>query len=108
MRSVLYRRHGDPAEVLETVDVEARPPRPGEVLVRVTQRPVHYGDLLGIAGRYRSGGDLPCPRAATGGLRGLRPDRRGGEGVDLAPGTRVAFFPAARRGASMRWSPPIS
>jgi hypothetical protein len=27
MRSVLYRRHGDPAEVLETVDVEA-PARP--------------------------------------------------------------------------------
>ncbi|WP_343615347.1 zinc-binding dehydrogenase [Novosphingobium sp.] len=95
MRSVLYRRHGDPAEVLETVDVEdpARP-APGEVLVRVTQRPVHYGDLLGIAGRYRSGGDLSVPEGGNRvGFEGFGLIEEAGEGVDLAPGTRVAFFP---------------
>ena len=62
MRSVLYYRHGVPSEVLETVEVPApAPPPPGHVVVRVRMRPVHYGDLLGIAGRYRSAGDLPVP-----------------------------------------------
>lgn len=95
MRSVLYRRHGDPAEVLETVDVEdPAHPAAGEVLVRVTQRPVHYGDLLGIAGRYRSGGDLSVPEGGNRvGFEGFGLIEEAGEGVDLAPGTRVAFFP---------------
>jgi NADPH:quinone reductase-like Zn-dependent oxidoreductase len=70
---------------------------------------VHYGDLLGIAGRYRSGGDLSVPEGGNRvGFEGFGLIEEAGEGVDLAPGTRVAFSPAARRGASMRWSPPIS
>ncbi len=95
MRSVLYRRHGVPAQILETVDVEdpARP-APGEVLIRITHRPVHYGDLLGIAGRYRSGGDLSVPEGGNRvGFEGFGLVEAAGEGVDLAPGTRVAFFP---------------
>jgi NADPH:quinone reductase-like Zn-dependent oxidoreductase len=95
MRSVLYRRHGDPAQVLETVDVaDPARPGPGEVLIRVTRRPVHYGDLLGIAGRYRSGGDLSVPEGGNRvGFEGFGRIEAAGEGVDLAPGTRVAFFP---------------
>jgi NADPH:quinone reductase-like Zn-dependent oxidoreductase len=95
MRSVLYRRHGDPADVLETVDVDAPArPGPGEVLIRVTHRPVHYGDLLGIAGRYRTGGDLSVPEGGNRvGFEGLGLVEQVGEGVTLAPGTRVAFFP---------------
>lgn len=101
MRSVLYYRHGVPSEVLETVEVPAPPPPPpGQVVVRVRMRPVHYGDLLGVAGRYRSGGDLSVPPEGNRvGFEGLGEIAFVGEGVDLQPGTRVAFFPG--RGA---WS----
>ncbi len=95
MLSVLYRRHGEPAQVLETVPVANPPaPGPGEVLVRVLSRPVHYGDLLGIAGRYRSGGDLSVPEGGNRvGFEGYGIVGAVGEGVTLEPGTRVAFFP---------------
>lgn len=103
MRSVLYRRHGRPSEVLEVADVE-KPgsPAAGEVLIRVLSRPVHYGDLLGIAGRYRSGGDFSVP--ATGnrvGFEGYGIVEQSGEGVALPKGTRVAFFPG--RAAWSEW-----
>lgn len=95
MRSVLYRRHGEPSQVLETVHVDAPiEPAKGEVLIRVTHRPVHYGDLLGIAGRYRTGGDLSVPEVGNRvGFEGFGHVEQAGEGVDLAPGVRVAFFP---------------
>jgi len=95
MRSVLYRRHGNPSEVLETLDVEdPAAPAAGQVLVRVHVRPVHYGDLLGIAGRYRSGGDLSVPEGGNRvGFEGFGVIEASGAGVDFAAGTRVAFFP---------------
>jgi NADPH:quinone reductase-like Zn-dependent oxidoreductase len=95
MRSVLYRRHGTPSEVLETVDVDDPAcPAPGQVLIRVQMRPVHYGDLLGIRGRYRSGGDLSVPAEGNRvGFEGFGVVEYVGEGVDLKPGARVAFFP---------------
>jgi NADPH:quinone reductase-like Zn-dependent oxidoreductase len=101
MRSVLYRRHGVPSDVLETVEVnDPSSPPADHVLVRVLVRPVHYGDLLGIAGRYRSGGDLSVqPEGNRVGFEGFGIVEQAGDGVDIAPGTRVAFFPG--RGA---WS----
>lgn len=101
MRSVLYRRHGVPSEVLETVEVAAPPPPPpGHVVVRVHVRPVHYGDLLGIAGRYRSGTDRSVPAEGNPvGFEGLGEIEAVGDGVEFDVGTRVAFFPG--RGA---WS----
>jgi NADPH:quinone reductase-like Zn-dependent oxidoreductase len=93
MRSVLYRRHGDPAEVLETVDVEAARPAPARCWSALRNALCITAICWASPGAIAAAAIFPCPRAATGGLRGLRPDRRGGEGVDLAPGTRVAFFP---------------
>jgi NADPH:quinone reductase-like Zn-dependent oxidoreductase len=74
MRSVVYRRSGDPAEVLEVVET-AEPGHPGasEILVRVTKFPVHHGDLLGIEAPFPGGASsrdrtrsprdlLPAPR----------------------------------------------
>jgi NADPH:quinone reductase-like Zn-dependent oxidoreductase len=96
MRTILYRRNGDPAQVLELSEVDAPPaPADGEVLVRVLLRPVHYGDLLGIAGRYRSRGDTtPLPEGGNRvGFEGMGIVQAVGHGVDLRIGTRVAFFP---------------
>jgi NADPH:quinone reductase-like Zn-dependent oxidoreductase len=76
MRAAVYFKHGKPEEVLQAVEVDdiKRPGR-GEVLIRVLLRPVHHGDLLGVAGRYQPGSVVP------------------------KEGVRVAFFPG--RGA---WS----
>ncbi len=106
MRTIAYRRHGNPEQVLQLEHVGAPPaPGPGEVLVRVLARPVHPGDLLGVAGRYRAPGDTTP--VLDGGVRvgfeGM--GRIAALGADvlaagrLAPGMRVAFFPG--RGA---WS----
>jgi NADPH:quinone reductase-like Zn-dependent oxidoreductase len=73
------------------------------VLVRVLARPIHYGDLLGIAGRYRSGGDLSVPPAGNRvGFEGFGIVEQVGDGVALEKGTRVAFFPA--RAAWSEWA----
>ncbi|WP_206244993.1 zinc-binding dehydrogenase [Novosphingobium terrae] len=95
MLSVLYRQHGKPSQVLEAAQVaDPVPPAHGEVLIRVQARPVHYGDLLGIAGHYRSNGDLTVPEGGNRvGFEGFGVVEAVGEGVALTPGTRVAFFP---------------
>ena len=99
MRAAVYFKHGRPEEVLQTVDVpEPDKPGRGEVLVRVLLRPVHHGDLLGISGRYQPG--MPVPESGVRvGFEGYGLVEQAGDGVDLKPGTRVAFFPG--RGA---WS----
>ncbi|WP_323455302.1 zinc-binding dehydrogenase [Rhizobium sp. AN5] len=61
-------------------------------------RPVHHGDLLGIAGRYQPRAALPKEGVRVG-FEGYGIVEEAGGGVDLKPGTRVAFFPG--RGA---WS----
>jgi len=104
MRTVIYRRYGNPADVLEAVEAQA-PPAPGdrEVSIRVSARPVHPGDLLGVQGRYRAPGDLS--EVAIGGARpgfeGVGVIEAVGAAVKsssgLTVGARVAFFPA--RGA---------
>jgi NADPH:quinone reductase-like Zn-dependent oxidoreductase len=102
MRSIHYHAYGRPEDVLRVDDV-APPAAPGpdEVRVRVLVRPVHPGDLLGVAGRYRAPSDTaPVPAG------GNRPGFEGMGIVDavgmhaagrLRPGMRVAFFPG--RGA---------
>ncbi len=99
MRAAVYFKHGKPEDVLQAVEVaEPGCPGRGEVLVRVLLRPVHPGDLLGVSGRYQPGSVIP-----EGGIRvgfeGYGVVEQVGDGVNLKPGTRVAFFPG--RGA---WS----
>ncbi|NUS69733.1 MAG: zinc-binding dehydrogenase, partial [Ensifer adhaerens] len=90
-------------DVLQTVEVED-PERPGdnEVLIRVLLRPVHHGDLLGIAGRYQPGSVVPKGGVRVG-FEGYGIVEEAGNGVAFKPGTRVAFFPG--RGA---WSERIT
>ncbi len=101
MRTVLYRRYGDAADVLDVETVSApSDPTEGEVAIRVLTRPVHHGNLLGIAGRYRSPGDLSEVPAGgrRPGFEGMGIVEAVGPGVtrahDLKVGDRVTFFPA--------------
>ncbi len=98
MRSIIYHQYGEPAEVLHLTEApELPPPAQGEVLIRVTARPIHPGDLLGVRGRYRAPGNTAPvgPEGARPGFEGAGVIEAVGAGVDpsLAPGVRVAFFP---------------
>lgn len=102
MRAAVYFKHGKPEDVLQAVDVaEPGGPGRGEVLVRVLLRPVHHGDLLGVAGRYQPG-TVPPEDGVRVGFEGYGIVEQAGDGVALAPGTRIAFFPG--RGA---WSEKV-
>ena len=96
MKAVVASRFGEPAEVLELKTLpDPQPPGPGEVLVRVTKRQPHPGNLAMIRGRF----NIPLPAG------GLVPGGDGvgiveavGEGVDssqgVKPGARVIFNPS--------------
>ena len=47
--SAVYTEAGDPADVVKLIDTnELRDPGPGQVLIRVTLFPIHWGDLQAI------------------------------------------------------------
>jgi NADPH2:quinone reductase len=96
MKGIVATRFGEPAEVLELKTLpDPQPPAPGEVVVRVTKRRLHPGNLAMIRGRF----NIPLPAG------GLVP---GGDGVGiveavaarvdaaqgLKPGARVIFNPS--------------
>ncbi len=96
MRKIVYNDYGDPAEVLKQVEVPPPSPANGEVVVTVTARPVHSGDLLAITGRHDPSRTRIPPEGFTPGYEGVGVIDEVGPGVDpnrgLIPGTRVAFF----------------
>ncbi len=99
MRAAVYFKHGKREDVLQAVEAEDLKHRAhNEVLIRVLLRPVHHGDLLGIAGRYQPGAVVPKEGVRVG-FEGYGIVEEAGDGAALKPGTRVAFFPG--RGA---WS----
>lgn len=86
MKSVLYRRHGRPADVCELVDLPRPIPGPGQVRVRVQASPVDPADLLVLHGLYAVQPPLP----ATPGMEGTGVVDALGPGVaDLVPGQPV-------------------
>ncbi|WP_394791158.1 zinc-binding dehydrogenase [Rhodoferax sp.] len=102
MRTIRYHSYGNPEQVLQVGEVAAPPaPGEGEIKVRVLARPIHPGDLLGVAGRYRSPGDTSnvAPGGSVIGFEGAGVVESVGANADnhFTPGMRVAFFPA--RGA---------
>jgi NADPH2:quinone reductase len=96
MKAIVASRFGEPAEALELKTLpDPQPSGPGEVLVRVTKRQLHPGNLAMIRGRF----NIPLPAG------GLVPGGDGvgiveavGEGVDssqgVKPGARVIFNPS--------------
>ncbi len=86
MKKAIYKQLGNPVEVLEVVEADARPPGPGEVRVEVLSAPVHNANVMQIMGLYGKSYDLP----ATPGDEGVGRVVEVGEGVTHLPvGTTV-------------------
>jgi NADPH:quinone reductase-like Zn-dependent oxidoreductase len=84
----VYTEAGDPAEVVKLIDVEEpRDPGPGQVLVRVTLFPIHWGDLQAV--------QLASPTGQVGaGVEATGVVEKVGSGVHhVTPGARVSVFP---------------
>jgi NADPH2:quinone reductase len=96
MKAIVATRFGEPAEVLELKTVpDPQSPAAGEVIVRVTKRRLHPGNLAMIRGRFNL--KLPADGLVPGG-DGVGVVEAVGEGVDskrgVKPGTRVIFNPS--------------
>lgn len=95
MKTVVYRRHGEPSEVLAFENASnVLQPGPDEVLVRVTTRMVHPIDELLVRGIV----PMPIPPSgATPGGDGVGIVELTGSNIDPAsgviPGARVALLP---------------
>ena len=87
----VYSQAGNPAEVVRVVEVdEPRDPGPGQVLIRVTLFPIHWGDLQAIQYGYAS----PSGPVRAGGVEVTGVVEKIGPGVHhVAPGARVSVFP---------------
>lgn len=99
MRALLQRRFGNPAEVLEFIDLPDEPLGPGQVRIRVEATPIHAGDLRNIAGertmvRHPTGGaDLEVRLPQVPGVEGVgRVVERAPDVTDVDIGQRV-FLP---------------
>lgn len=95
MKAVVYRRHGDPADVLTYEEVDTPDQLgPNEVAVRVTKRMVHPIDSLLVRGIVPA--PIP-PMGAIPGGDGVGVVELVGAGVDpstgIVPGKRVMLFP---------------
>ncbi|MGO8969353.1 MAG: zinc-dependent alcohol dehydrogenase family protein [Myxococcaceae bacterium] len=89
MRIVQFDRFGEPADVLELVDVELPEPAAGEVRVRLTSRAIHPSDLQNVRGRY----GRPPPLPSTPGNDGAGVVEALGAGVSApTKGTRVMLL----------------
>jgi NADPH:quinone reductase-like Zn-dependent oxidoreductase len=93
MKSLVFERFGDPAEVLQLHDLPVPEPGPGQVRVRMLAVPVNPSDLMVIRGQY---GRLPT-LPATPGFEGVGVIDAAGPGLlrllrGLRPGRRVAVL----------------
>ncbi|XP_029360647.1 enoyl-[acyl-carrier-protein] reductase, mitochondrial isoform X2 [Echeneis naucrates] len=66
-RALLYRRHGDPAQVVQLEDVDMPSIGPKDVLVKILAAPINPSDINMIQGTYAILPDLP----AVGGNEGV-------------------------------------
>jgi NADPH:quinone reductase len=96
VKGIVATRFGEPAEVLELKELpDPQPPGPGEVVVRVTKRQLHPGNLAMIRGRF----NIPLPKGGlVPGGDGVGVVEAVGAGVDAAKGlkprARVIFNPS--------------
>ena len=88
--AIHIQRHGGP-EVLETVEVEVTPPRPGEVQIRQTAIGLNFADVYQRRGSHGPHAATPFP--ITLGAQGAGHVVAVGEDVQgPVPGERVAYF----------------
>ena len=93
MKAIVATRFGEPAEVLALKTLpDPTPPGPEEVVVRVTKRQLHLGNLAMIRGRF----NIPLPAdGLVPGSDGVGIVEAVGAGVHgLTPGVRVIFNPS--------------
>jgi NADPH:quinone reductase len=95
MKAIVLTRFGEPEKVLELRTLpDPTPPGPGEVVVRVTKRQLHPGNLAMVRGKFNI--PLPAEGFLVPGGDGMGIVEAVGEGVDGArvkPATRVIFNP---------------
>lgn len=87
MQALVFEKTGEARAVLEFRAVAAPVPGPGQVLVRVAASPIHPADFSFVRGTYRVRPVFP----QVAGLSGAGLVVAAGSGVDVQPGTRVAF-----------------
>jgi len=96
MKAIVLTRFGEPEKVLELKTLpDPTPPGPGEVVVRVTKRQLHPGNLTMVRGKFNI--PLPADGFLIPGGDGMGIVEAVGEGVNSAsvkPGTRVIFNPS--------------
>ena len=93
-----YTRPGDPAEVIEVVEVDdPTEVSQGQVLIRVVAFPIHRGDLQAIAGVDPAGRVLRAVIEATRVVEAVAPGVAG-----LQKGQRVSVF--AQPGGWSQWA----
>ena len=94
MRAWRAHDHGAPADVLVLEDVELPAPGSGQVHLEVSACALNFADDLLCRGTYQERPGLPC----TPGMEVVGRVAAVGEGVDLAPGTRVLGPPLLPHG----------
>src|SRR6476620_11555446 len=85
-KAAVYETHGNPAEVLQVVELPLADPAPNEVVVKMSAAPINPADLNSIEGKYPIKAELP----ATPGMEGAGVVIEAGANVrNLAVGTQV-------------------
>jgi len=87
MQALVFEQTGEAENVLALREVTAPRPGPGQALVQVEVSPVHPADFSFVRGTYRIRPVFP----QVAGLSGAGRIVDVGAGLDLPPGTRVAF-----------------
>jgi NADPH:quinone reductase-like Zn-dependent oxidoreductase len=88
MQAIVFDQAGEPESVLALRDISSPSPNAGQVLIRVSARPIQPADFMFIQGRYRIKPEFP----QTAGLEGVGTVVSCGTGVlSHKPGDRVAF-----------------
>jgi NADPH:quinone reductase-like Zn-dependent oxidoreductase len=97
MKTLIFRKTGEPKSTLELAEMPVPPLGPGEVLVRVLLSPINASDLHMVRWRYGYQPELP----ASPGIEGVGIVEAVGPGVQgPIPGTRVVFLTPEAPGAS--------
>lgn len=87
MRSIIHRRFGEPADVLELAEMPKPEPKAGQVRIKTILSPMHNHDVWTVRGSYGYKPELP----AIGGSEAVGIIDALGEGVSgVAIGQRVA------------------